>query len=596
MLTISKPLGSAQAKNYYQEEYSNSEANYYSREETIKGEWAGRLADEIGLRGAVKQEHFERLIDGCDPHTGDQLIRHVDERTIKNIYGEVITNKRHRAGYDATFSAPKSVSLAALVGNDARIRDAHRNAVNKALEELEKYSQARLGNVRPAATTEKFIAATFEHDTARPDQDSGYAAPQLHTHAVLINMTRLESGKWHALQPLEMYRSQQYATAVYRTVLSEELQKLGYEIEVRNGAPEIKGFTPEYLEANSPRAAEVRREAAEIKARLEAEGHTVKDGAGLRQAAATRRRRSKKFDPEGMKARHQELETTYGNQSHRAVERALNGKGIELSLEDVAKRAQDSVTFARDHAMSREAVADLRRFKTDALRRNLGLTTFDAVIDVISARRESGELLDILERNRPSRLTTQRMLELETGNIKTVLEGKGTQSPIVEIRRVDALIEEASRRQGIRLNGDQSQAVRGILTSEDRIVALQGRAGTGKTTTMQVLREVAERSGYVVRGITPTHKARKELEKSGIHSQTLHSFVFQQKHAEPPLEKRIFVLDESSLADTVKIERLFDQIGRGTELYLLATALSTRRSKRGRRSSSSRSAGSRRSI
>jgi conjugative relaxase-like TrwC/TraI family protein len=569
MLTMSKPLGPSQAKEYYREEYSNAEVNYYNENETIRGAWSGILAEEIGLQGAIDQEQFDRLVDGRDPHTGEQLIRHVGEHTVTNKYGEVMKNKSHRAGYDATFSAPKSVSLAALVGNDGRVREAHRAAVNKALVELEKYTQARLGNVRPAVTTEKFIAAIFEHDTARPDKERGYAAPQLHTHAVIFNMTRLESGKWHALQPLELYRSQQYATAVYRAVLAEELQKLGYEIEVRNGAPEIKGFTPEYLEANSPRAAEVRREAVEIKARLEAEGHTVKDGAGLRQAAATRRRSGKQFDPEEMRARHQELESTHGNQSHRAVERALYGKGIELSPEEVAKRAQESVTFARDHAMSREAVMDFRRFKADALRRNLGLTTYEAVMDVISARRGSGELIDILERNRPSQLTTQRMLELETGNIKTVLEGKRKQSPIVELRRVDSLIDEASRRQGIRLNEDQSQAVRGILTSEDRIVALQGRAGTGKTTAMRVLREAAERNGYVVRGITPTHKARKELEKSGIHSQTLYSFVLQQKNAEPPPEKRLYVLDESSLADTVKIERLFDQVGPGDRIILV---------------------------
>ena len=93
----------------------------------------------------------------------------------------------HRAGWDATFSAPKSVSLTALVGGDNRVREAHRLAVTIALAELERYRQARIGGNNAAETTGKFIVAKFEHDTARPVD--GYAAPQLHTHAVIFNMT-----------------------------------------------------------------------------------------------------------------------------------------------------------------------------------------------------------------------------------------------------------------------------------------------------------------------------------------------------------------------------------------------------------------------
>jgi conjugative relaxase-like TrwC/TraI family protein len=93
----------------------------------------------------------------------------------------------HRAGWDATFSAPKSVSLTALVGGDERVREAHRESVRAALTELERYTQARIGNVHAPATTGKFVAATLEHDTAR--HVGGYAAPQLHTHAVIFNVT-----------------------------------------------------------------------------------------------------------------------------------------------------------------------------------------------------------------------------------------------------------------------------------------------------------------------------------------------------------------------------------------------------------------------
>ena len=106
---------------------------------------------------------------------------------MRTQFGREVTSVEHRAGWDATFSAPKSVSLTALVGGDERVREAHRESVRVALGELERYAQARLGNVNAPELTGRFAAATFEHDTARPVD--GYAAPQLHTHAVVFNVT-----------------------------------------------------------------------------------------------------------------------------------------------------------------------------------------------------------------------------------------------------------------------------------------------------------------------------------------------------------------------------------------------------------------------
>ncbi len=163
----------------------------------------------------------------------------------------------HRAGWDATFSAPKTVSLTALVGGDERVREAHRESVRVALAELERYTQARIGNVHAPETTGKFVAATFEHDTARPVD--GYAAPQLHTHAVIFNVTERDNGHTRALQPQELFASQRYATSVYRSELSMRLQSLGYELERgKHGQPEIRGYTKEYLEASSPRREQIK--------------------------------------------------------------------------------------------------------------------------------------------------------------------------------------------------------------------------------------------------------------------------------------------------------------------------------------------------
>src|ERR1700723_4107075 len=192
MLTISKPLSASQAQTYHAREFAAQEQNYWSRDQQGQSEWQGRLAEQWGLQGGVGLEHFARLSEGQHPHTEEQLVRHQVSRTYEGKFGREVTTAEHRAGWDATFSAPKSVSLTALVGGDDRVREAHRESVRTALEHLEYYTMARIGGNHPAEPTAKFVAAKFEHDTARPV--NGYAAPQLHTHAVIFNITERENG------------------------------------------------------------------------------------------------------------------------------------------------------------------------------------------------------------------------------------------------------------------------------------------------------------------------------------------------------------------------------------------------------------------
>ena len=170
----------------------------------IRGVWHGQLAERWGLVGEVREEQFQRLAEGQHPITGEQLVRHQTARETKNARGETVTTMEHRAGWDATFSAPKSVSITALVGGDERVREAHRESVRVALDELEPYVQARLGGNRRPETTGNAVAALFEHDSARPV--NGYAAPQLHTHAVIFNLTETADGTVRPLQPRELYR------------------------------------------------------------------------------------------------------------------------------------------------------------------------------------------------------------------------------------------------------------------------------------------------------------------------------------------------------------------------------------------------------
>src|ERR1700746_85722 len=193
MITISKPLRASHAQAYHREEFGNAQANYNTEGETIRSEWHGKLADNWGLRGKVEEEQFSRLANGQHPFTGEQLVRRNTAMEYLSPRGVKVRSMEHRAGWDASFSAPKSVSLTALVGGDERVREAHRESVGVALDELERYVQARIGGNLPAETTGKWIAAKFEHDSARPVD--GYAAPQLHTHVVFFNVTERSNGE-----------------------------------------------------------------------------------------------------------------------------------------------------------------------------------------------------------------------------------------------------------------------------------------------------------------------------------------------------------------------------------------------------------------
>lgn len=547
MITMSVALGAAGAVTYFKNEYEHARANYYAEENRTVGHWRGELAGHFGLSGAVNRADFQRLCQGQDPRDGAQLVRRVRKHERTNWYGDEIKTRGHRAGCDITFSAPKSVSLAALVGGDERIKEAHAEAVTAALREVERYAQARLGGNAKPETTGKLLFASFEHDAARPDEKDGFAAPDLHTHNFAFNLTRTAEGKIKPVQPFELYRCQKFGTAVYRAVLAEKLQRLGYEIDVdrRTGAPEIRGISREYIEAASPRQDDIKKAA---KAQNLTSTHAV----------SGRNRRTKTYDREAMKARHQELDRRFGGQAH-AVVREARAQAQEMSLllwdEGGSRaRAQEAVTFAIEKGSEREAVNDTRQLMIDALRRHLGRTTFEAVASEMRSREARGQLVGIvLDAAARERVTTEKNLRREAENVEKMRPGKGTQQPITE--DIPAAVTTS---RGITLSESQRAAFEQIVTSRDQISGFQGKAGTGKTTTLAAVREAAERAGFDVQGFAPTTRAAQLLAESGMETRTLQKFV-QQKD-DPEARPRLLVLDESSLASTKQVNDFLSRV------------------------------------
>jgi conjugative relaxase-like TrwC/TraI family protein len=235
MLTISKPLSAGPAQTYHPKEFTAKEQNYWSQQGVIAGEWQGKLAAQFGLAGAVSDEDFLRLCQGQYPQTGDEVVRQRASYEYQDAKWKTIKTMEHRAGWDATFFAPRSVSLTALGGGDDLVREAHRGSVRAALDQLEHYTQARISGNHSPETTAKFIAAKFEHDTARPVD--GYVAPPLHTHAVVFNVTERNNGRPRAIQPQSLFASQQFATAKYQSELTYKLRQLGYEITIGRSGP-----------------------------------------------------------------------------------------------------------------------------------------------------------------------------------------------------------------------------------------------------------------------------------------------------------------------------------------------------------------------
>ena len=545
MLTISKPLSASQARNYHEREFASEKQNYWSGDQQGFSEWRGQLAQQWGLQGPVGDEHFARLTEGQHPFTEKQLVQHQVSRTYEGKGGREVTSVEHRAGWDATFSAPKSVSITALVGGDDRVREAHRESVRVALGELEQYTQARIGNVHAPETTGKFAAATFEHDTARPVD--GYAAPQLHTHAVIFNVTERDNGQTRALQPHELFTSQRYATAVYRSELALHLEKLGYEVERgQHGQPEIKGYTQEYLEASSPR-----RE--QIKEHLREQGI---DGAAAAQIAAHHTRDHKELlSREEVLHRHRELAAQFGNQADKVVAQAQQHE--QSKMHDPQSKAQQAVTWARDHVFERSAVQDRRAILESALARGMGETTHTEISKEFDRRIETGEFQAVARNDGSQRFTTASMIEMERETIARVQAGNRRDygDPMLVSPRIRIGVEDRHPE----LNHSQRQAVDDIMVSREKVVGLDGVAGAGKTTTLAVIREAAEQEGYRVEGFAPTSRAAQKLAETGMETSTL------QKHlargAQPDTgEKRLYVLDESSLASTRQVHDFIERL------------------------------------
>ena len=212
--SLSARGGVAAAVGYYSH---LSADGYYTRDGEPPGCWAGAAAERLGLQGPVTRTAFEAALEGRDPLTGQALIQQQSGRA-------------HAAGWDMTFSAPKSVSVLWALSPAAErqgIEDAHRTAVRAAISGLEGTAAwtRRGGGGRLHEQTAGLLTAQFEHHTSRD------ADPQLHTHSFIFNLAPRWDGGWGTIISRALYHAQKQAGATYRNQLADELVRRGYALD-----------------------------------------------------------------------------------------------------------------------------------------------------------------------------------------------------------------------------------------------------------------------------------------------------------------------------------------------------------------------------
>ncbi len=504
---------------------------YYSKndpEHRRASFWHGTAARDLALGRHVKPKAFESILAGHVPGTGIRLGRARD--------GE----HQHRPGVDITFSAPKSVSLQALVKGDERVIRAHDEAVRATLDMIERdLLVTRVHNPatgrRERRRAQGMVAGTFRHLASRN------LDPQLHTHSVVANMTRGPDGSWRSLDTGRLGSRRLLIGAHYRNELARRLLALGYELQETMIGPvpgfEIAGWEKQTLDAFSTR----RREIVD---HIDEKGWDY--NAATAQAAALKTRRRKK-EP------HREILTGMWRERAEDLDIDLTRRRLKRSTPPPAPSALEVVARVAEHLEERQSVIAVHDLVAGALAHSPGRHGLDEIHAAIDQLRRDGHLVDAIRSRGGPSLVTDRALRAEREVVRRMKEGTGTVQAIVPDRAVEKKLE------GSTLTAGQQEALRLILGEGDAVVGVQGFAGTGKTT---MLREVAALAGTQnVIGLAPSSSAARTLgREAGIATRTLQWFL--TRHGEPSPETqgslagKVLVVDEMSLASTAQVRSL----------------------------------------
>jgi len=349
MLSPNTQYNLRNAKEYFEEHLCAGD--YYSEGQTIAGQWLGEGAERLRLSGKVKRDDFLSLCENLDPNTGQLLTQRL--KTTRAEDGgdrESGTVANRRVFYDFTFSPPKSVSIAAFIGNDERIVEAHNRAVSLALGELECFAATRVRVRRAYADrhTGNVVCAVFQHHTSRA------LDPHLHSHCIVFNATHdVVEDRWKALQNFEMLRAQKYVENVYYHELARDLRRFGYDLVNKpRGDFEIRGISKELCDRFSKRHQEIDEKTQELlSSGADLAAANIKD---VRETVA-HKERSRKIKGIG----DDELREHWRAQLSPVDEQAISAASGSRSATNTASVTDDAVAavaWAEDHLFDRRSV------------------------------------------------------------------------------------------------------------------------------------------------------------------------------------------------------------------------------------------------
>ena len=590
--TVVVVRSSAKAVIYYERDA------YYARNDPEHRQasfWYGDAAKALGLRAHVRPSRFESVLSGYVPGT--------DLRLGRMREGQ----HEHRPGWDITLSAPKSVSLEALVMGDRRVIRAHDEAVRTTLDWVEAELLQTRGwdpatRRRPRVKAKGMVVAGFRHLASR-DQD-----PQLHIHCVLANMTRTASGEWRSVEPTKIRRSQKLIGAYYRNELARRLQALGMAVSPtlvgRIPGFELAGYERSFLDAFSGRRREIlaylehqelsytaeNTQKAALRTRRRKEDRTLADlvpewraraqALGLvRERMALRPPRP--LDPltgEQVRVprvpapdlppndiRSQKRAPALPKLPHDGVAEGAGarptGAGFQAPAELSLKPERgllEAVARAVAHVAERRTAVPEAEIRAVALGHAPGRYTLAEVDAAIARLVRDGELIEVERRGMDRAFVTDRAVKAERRVLASMRAGRGKGTALADADAVKARLGAS------RLTRGQREAVRTVLLSNDLVIGVQGHAGSGKTTMLSEVKELlGERK---IQGLAPSAVAARVLAReAGIPTRTLQYFLTRFGDLSDPERLAraraeyggaVLAVDEASMTGSVRMEAL----------------------------------------
>lgn len=491
------------AQEYFEEHLAIGD--YYAEGQRVAGEWIGRGAEQLSLSGPVLAKDFLRLCENQHPATGERLTPELKTTRIQN--GRTVADRR--IFYDFTFSPPKSVSLAAFLGEDKRIIEAHARAVQVALRHFEAFAatRVRIGGARSERLTGNFASALFTHETSRA------LDPHLHTHCIVFNATfDPVENRWKALENYELLRARKFAENVYYHELARELKSFGYQLQNRaRGDFQIEGISQELCDRFSKRRGEIDAALDRLLAeKPELEAGNIKD---LRAhlAESERMRKQREF-------RREELRMLWDAQlsdSERAILRELSRQHTHTTERQKQITVAEAVQWAEEHLFDRNSVVLECQVWQEALGRARGQRF--SLDELTGFTRQRGYIRD---EARPGEVTLRDVLLREWEIVQTAKEGVAACHPLVANPRP---VSPA-------LDDEQRKALDALLCSTNAVSIFRGGAGTGKSFVLREFVEQVQQVGRRVVVLAPQRQQVVDMEKVGLPSpSTVATFLLKQE-------------------------------------------------------------------